>query len=159
MASGDIKPYIGCSDTSVPYNVVDIAGLNSLLRQVLENATAAIVVMVKSRASICATVDSPKRQKKKAAMTMFGITTPACDAARAVLEKNDCEVYVFHAAGSGGMAMEKLILDGVFDGVLDLTTTELADEAVGGILSAGSERLKRSSENRGTNIGLHQLRT
>ncbi|KAK6515096.1 hypothetical protein TWF506_007443 [Arthrobotrys conoides] len=142
MASGDIKPYIGCSDTTVLYSVVDIAGLNSLLKQVLENAAGAIVGMIESRALILETVDLNTRQRKKVAITMFGITTPACDAARAVLEKNNCEVFVFHATGSGGMAMEKLILDGTFDGVLDLTTTELADEAFGGVLSAGSERLK-----------------
>ncbi|KAF3286649.1 hypothetical protein TWF970_008497 [Orbilia oligospora] len=142
MASGDIKPYIGCSDISILYSVVDIAGLNSLLKQVLENAAGTVVGMVKSRALRPSLVDSNAEQKKKVAISMFGITTPACDAARAVLEKNSCEVYVFHATGSGGMAMEKLILDGTFDGVLDLTTTELADEAFGGVLSAGSERLK-----------------
>ncbi|KAK6500151.1 hypothetical protein TWF481_010505 [Arthrobotrys musiformis] len=146
MASGDIKPYIGCSDISVLYSVVDIAGLNGLLKTVLENAAAAIVGMVKPRASIPSAADSPARGEKKVAMTMFGITTPACNAARAVLESNGCEVYVFHATGSGGMAMEKLIMDGAFDGVLDLTTTELADEAFGGILSAGSDRLKAAAK-------------
>ncbi|KAK6355959.1 hypothetical protein TWF718_000335 [Orbilia javanica] len=147
MASGDIRPYIGCSDVSVIYSVVDIAGLNSLIKQALENSVGAIVGMVKSRALTGSKLPASNfalecRKKKKIAMTMFGVTTPACNAARAVLEKNDCEVYVFHATGSGGMAMEKLILEGAFDGVLDLTTTELADEAFGGILSAGSERLK-----------------
>ncbi|KAF3213349.1 hypothetical protein TWF106_000217 [Orbilia oligospora] len=146
MASGDIKPYIGCSDVSVLYSVVDISGLNSLLKQVLENAAGTVVGMVKSRALMPSIVDSNAEQKKKVAISMFGITTPACDAARAVLEKNNCEVYVFHATGSGGMAMEKLILDGTFDGVLDLTTTELADEAFGGVLSAGSERLKGAAK-------------
>ncbi|KAF3905043.1 hypothetical protein AA313_de0205787 [Arthrobotrys entomopaga] len=149
MASGDIKPYIGCSDTTVMYSVVDIAGLNSLLKTVLQNAASAIVGMVSSKAA-AVTVNIGNKNldsreipnKKKVAMTMFGITTPACDIARKFLEENDCEVYVFHATGSGGMAMEKLILEGSFDGVLDLTTTELADEAFGGVLSAGSERLK-----------------
>ncbi|KAF3941818.1 hypothetical protein ABW19_dt0207915 [Dactylella cylindrospora] len=143
MASGDIKPYVGCSDISVMYSVVDIAGLNTLLEGVLQNAAGAIVGMVTSKAlSSPAPEAKSARGKKKVAMTMFGITTPACEAARKVLEGNDCEVYVFHATGSGGMAMEKLILERAFDGVLDLTTTELADEAFGGVLSAGSERLK-----------------
>ncbi|KAK6530956.1 hypothetical protein TWF281_007786 [Arthrobotrys megalospora] len=146
MASGDIKPYIGCSDIAVLYSVVDIAGLNTLLKGVLQNAAGAIVGMVKSRASVCAMTKLITSQKKKVALTMFGITTPACEVARAILEENDCEVYVFHATGSGGMAMERLILDGAFDGVLDLTTTELADEAFGGVLSAGSERLKAGAK-------------
>ncbi|KAK6337342.1 hypothetical protein TWF730_002745 [Orbilia blumenaviensis] len=141
MASGDIKPYVGCSDTSVLYSVVDIAGLNSILKQVLQNAAGAIVGMVRAQNSL-RIADSSSTKNKKVAITMFGITTPACNAAREFLERSGCEVYVFHATGSGGMAMEKLILEGTFEGVLDLTTTELADEAFGGILSAGSERLK-----------------
>ncbi|KAK6544866.1 hypothetical protein TWF694_001546 [Orbilia ellipsospora] len=145
MASGDIKPYIGCSDTTVMYSVVDIAGLNNLLKTVLQNAASAIVGMVSSKVAAIEVENENQGEtptKKKIAMTMFGITTPACDTARKYLEENGCEVYVFHATGSGGMAMEKLILEGAFDGVLDLTTTELADEAFGGVLSAGSERLK-----------------
>ncbi|EPS37989.1 hypothetical protein H072_8321 [Dactylellina haptotyla CBS 200.50] len=141
MASGDIKPYIGCSDITVMYSVVDIAGLNSLLKSVLENAASAIFGMIALNSKVGPPKADNNSNKKKVAITMFGITTPACDAARKFLEENDCEVYVFHATGSGGLAMEKLILDGTFDGVLDLTTTELADEAFGGVLSAGSGRL------------------
>ncbi|EWC45494.1 hypothetical protein DRE_00893 [Drechslerella stenobrocha 248] len=144
MASGDVKPYIGCTDICVMYSVVDIAGLNTLLKGVLQNAAAAIVGMVLFK-GLTAAIKEPL-PRKKVAMTMFGITTPACNAARSVLEQNDCEVYVFHATGSGGMAMEKLILDNKFDGVIDLTTTELADEAFGGVLSAGSERLKGAAK-------------
>src|SRR6185436_12198489 len=75
------------------------------------------------------------------AATMFGVTTPCVERARAVLESAGYEVLVFHATGNGGQAMESLIREGMFAGVLDLTTTELADEYVGGFLSAGPERL------------------
>ncbi|KAF3920812.1 hypothetical protein ABW20_dc0109189 [Dactylellina cionopaga] len=142
MASGDIRPYVGSSDTCVIYSVVDIAGLNTLLKRTLQNAAGAILGMVASKSYSEDTPEPQTPSKMKVAMTMFGITTPACDTARKLLEDNGCEVYVFHATGSGGMAMEKLILEGEFDGVFDLTTTELADEAFGGVLSAGSERLK-----------------
>src|SRR5690606_2397321 len=76
------------------------------------------------------------------AATMFGVTTPCVDRAREALERSGCEVLVFHATGVGGEAMEGLVRDGTVAGVLDLTTTELADELVGGVLSAGPDRLE-----------------
>jgi uncharacterized protein (UPF0261 family) len=117
LASGQTRPYVGGSDIALFHSVADIAGLNRLTRVVLANAAHALVAM-------------------------FGVTTPCVDRARRKLEAAGCEVLVFHATGVGGRAMEGLIRDGLVDAVLDLTTTELADELVGGILSAGPDRLE-----------------
>jgi uncharacterized protein (UPF0261 family) len=136
LASGDTKPYIGTSDICMMYSVADIAGLNAVSRRILSNAAAAICGMVVRRK-----IDLPGERPTIAA-TMFGVTTPCVTAARWCLEEKGYEVVVFHATGSGGQAMEQLIQDGAFKGVLDITTTELADEFVGGVLSAGPHRLE-----------------
>jgi len=138
LASGDTRPYIGTSDICMMYSVVDIAGLNSVSRPILSNAAAAICGMI-SRPKIHISCEKPV-----IAATMFGVTTPCVTAARRSLEEKGYEVVVFHATGSGGRAMEQLIEDGAFQGVLDLTTTELADEIVGGVLTAGPHRLEAS---------------
>jgi uncharacterized protein (UPF0261 family) len=134
MASGNTAPYVDVKDITMMYSVVDIAGLNPLSRRVLANAAGAIVGMVTQ--DVPATKDRPL-----IAATMFGVTTPCVTAARARLEAEGYEVLVFHATGSGGRAMEGLIDDGWFTGVLDVTTTEWADEVVGGVLTAGPDRL------------------
>jgi len=136
LASGNVKPYIGTKDICMMYSVVDIAGLNALSRKFLSNAAAAICGMVTRRE-----IDRSDERPAIAA-TMFGVTTPCVTAARRRLEERGYEVLVFHATGSGGQAMEQLIQDGAFQGVLDITTTELADELVGGVLSAGPHRLE-----------------
>jgi uncharacterized protein (UPF0261 family) len=118
--------------------VLDIAGLNRLTRVALSNAAHALVGMVRGSNA----EEKTKRSQRVVAATMFGVTTPCVDRAREVLEAQGIEVLVFHATGSGGQSMEALIQDGLIDAVLDLTTTELADELVGGILSAGPDRLK-----------------
>ena len=135
MASGDISPYVGCSDITMMPSVVDVAGLNSISCAVLSNAAAAIAGMARTRPPAPAAVAKPT-----VAVTMFGVTTPCCDAVREALSSK-FEVLTFHATGAGGRAMEKLISSGMLSGVLDLTTTEIADEVVGGVLSAGAERL------------------
>jgi uncharacterized protein (UPF0261 family) len=114
---------------------VDIAGLNSISRRILANAAAAIAGMVRQERV------EAKVQKPLVAATMFGVTTQCVTKARALLEAEEFEVLVFHATGTGGLAMESLIADGAVSAVLDITTTELADELVGGILSAGRDRL------------------
>lgn len=139
MAAGDTRPYIGTKDIMFLYPVVDLAGLNQVSRAVLLNAAAAMVGMVK--------VDSRVRPahseaKPLLAATMFGVTTPCVDRARQYLEALGYEVLVFHATGVGGRTLEGLVRDGLIRGVLDVTTTELADELVGGILSAGPDRLE-----------------
>jgi uncharacterized protein (UPF0261 family) len=135
VAAGDTKPYVGTRDICMMPSVLDIAGLNRVSRRILGNAAGAICGMV-------AAAQLPHDQKPSIAATMFGVTTPCVTAARRVLEARGYEVLVFHATGTGGRAMEQLIEDGAFLAVLDLTTTELADELVGGVMSAGPHRLK-----------------
>ena len=136
LASGDIKPYVGTTDICMMPSVLDIAGLNHVSRRIIGNAAAAICGMVQSEPS------SVLDQKPAIAATMFGVTTPCVTAARHTLEERGYEVLVFHATGAGGQAMEQLIEDGAFRAVLDMTTTELADELVGGVMSAGPHRLE-----------------
>ena len=135
MASGNTAPYVDVKDLTMMYSVVDIAGLNPLSRRILANAAGAIVGMVTQEQHPSST-DRPLL-----AATMFGVTTPCVTAARERLEASGYDVLVFHATGSGGRAMEALIDDGWFAGVLDVTTTEWADEVVGGVLTAGPDRL------------------
>jgi uncharacterized protein (UPF0261 family) len=135
VASGDISSYMGTSDITMMYSVVDIAGINSISGRILANAAGAIAGMV-TQPSL-ESLDS----KPVVSATMFGVTTPAVDAARQRLEDLGYEVLVFHATGAGGRSMEALIKAGMISGVLDLTTTELADELVGGVFSAGPDRL------------------
>ena len=135
LASGDTSPYVDTKDITMMYSVVDIAGVNSLSRQILTNAAGAIAGMI--NADVPAADDKPL-----IAATMFGVTTPCVTKAREILEEAGYEVLVFHATGTGGRAMEDLVKAGFIVGVLDVTTTELADELVGGVLSAGPERLE-----------------
>jgi len=136
LASGTVRQFVGDKDIFMLNAVVDILGLNRVSRQVLSQAARAMAGLVRHPAPSTDPGDRPL-----VAATMFGVTTPCVERAREVLEEAGYEVLVFHATGNGGQAMESLIDDGVIAGVLDLTTTELADEAVGGFLSAGSERL------------------
>ena len=141
LASGDTSPYVQSKDICMMYSVVDIAGINRLSRQILANAAGAIVGMVSAEAPAAAAADKPL-----IAATMFGVTTPCVTKAREILEDAGYEVLVFHATGTGGQAMEALVKGGFLAGVLDVTTTELADELVGGILSAGPDRLEAAGE-------------
>lgn len=143
LASGQMRSYVRDKDILVLNSVVDIAGINRVSRMVLNQAAAAIAGMV--RFAVPAAV-SEASDKPLVAATMFGVTTPCVQHARRILEAAGYEVLVFHATGNGGEAMESLIRDGVISGVLDLTTTELADELVGGILSAGPTRLTAAGE-------------
>jgi uncharacterized protein (UPF0261 family) len=139
MASGDVSPYVGSGDVTLMYSVVDVAGINQISRAVLGNAAAAIVAMATARRARAAGPSPDNRPLIGA--SMFGVTTPAVNAARARLEELGYEVLTFHATGSGGRALETLARSGFLAGVLDLTTTELADDLVGGVLSAGPDRL------------------
>ena len=155
MASGNTAPYVDVKDITMMYSVVDIAGLNPLSRRILANAAGAIVGMVSSGSDSQLTANQSltqdptslesdpelTRDRPLIAATMFGVTTPCVTVARERLEAAGFEVLVFHATGSGGRAMEGLIDDGWFAGVLDVTTTEWADEVVGGVLTAGPDRL------------------
>ena len=137
VASGDTRPYVGAVDIAMLYSVVDIAGMNRISSRILRNAAAAMAGMVHAPAPASNTVD----ERPLIAATMFGVTTLAVNHAREVLENLGYEVVVFHATGAGGQSMEALVASGYFAGVFDLTTTELVDELVGGILSAGPDRL------------------
>jgi uncharacterized protein (UPF0261 family) len=135
MASGDTAPYVDVKDITMMYSVVDIAGLNPLSRRILANAAGAIAGMVEEKPPVTT------RDRPLIAATMFGVTTPCVTAVRERLEREGYEVLVFHATGSGGRAMEGLIDDGYFAGIVDITTTEWCDEVVGGVLTAGPDRL------------------
>lgn len=138
VASGDTRPYVGTKDIAMMYSVVDIAGINRLSGQILANAASAIAGMVTGT-----TPELPERPLLAA--SMFGNTTACVDRARQTLEGAGYEVLVFHATGAGGQTMESLIADGFVEGVLDVTTTELADELCGGVFSAGSHRLEAAA--------------
>ena len=139
LASGQTRPYVGSKDILMMNAVVDISGLNRISRTILGNAARARAWMVLNRRAI--PIETSGEDRPLIAATMFGVTTPCIERARQVLEQAGYEVVVFHATGVGGEAMESLIADGMFAGVLDITTTELADELVGGTLSAGPDRL------------------
>jgi uncharacterized protein (UPF0261 family) len=135
LASGNVRPYVGDKDILMLNSVVDIAGLNRISRPILGAAAAAMAGMIQHP------LPSSPADRPLVAATMFGVTTPCVLHAREILEEAGYEVIVFHATGNGGAAMESLIRDEVLAGVLDITTTELADELLGGVLSAGPERL------------------
>lgn len=136
LASGQVRHYVGDKDVFMLNSVVDISGVNRISRLVLGQAARAMAGMVRFPQPPAAGADKPL-----VAASMFGVTTPCVERARELLEAAGYEVLVFHATGNGGKAMESLIADGLLAGVLDITTTELADELVGGMLSAGPERL------------------
>jgi uncharacterized protein (UPF0261 family) len=140
MASGDTRPYVGAVDITLMYSVVDIAGLNPISERILGNAAAAAAGMAKSPGP------QAEAEKPLVGATMFGVTTPAVTEARKRLEELGYEVLVFHATGTGGQSMEALMRSGFITASLDITTTELADELVGGVLSAGPERLDAAGE-------------
>ncbi len=136
VAAGDTRDYIGAGDVTLMASVTDVAGINSISARILANAAAAMAGMV----------DAPpvelSEQRPLIGATMFGVTTPCVTTAREALEQRGYEVLVFHATGTGGMAMEGLIDSGFIAGVLDITTTELCDRLVGGVFPAGPERLE-----------------
>ncbi len=135
LASGQVRPYVGDKDILMLNSVVDIAGLNRISRVILAEAAAALAGMVLQQ------TEPVHDDKPLIAATMFGVTTPCVQRARQILEQAGYEVLIFHATGNGGQAMESLIDEGLISGVLDITTTELADELFGGQLSAGPDRL------------------
>lgn len=144
MASGQVRPYVADKDLCMINSVVDIAGINRVSRIVLSQAADAMSGMVNGRKQVFA--EASPTEKPLVVASMFGVTTPCVQVARGVLEQAGYEVLIFHATGTGGQAMESLIREGLIAGVLDITTTELADELVGGVLTAGPGRLTAASE-------------
>ncbi|MET3982941.1 Tm-1-like ATP-binding domain-containing protein [Streptomyces sp. PvR034] len=144
MASGDVAPYVGSSDITMMYSVVDIAGINSVSAPVLANAAEAVAAMAKAYARTSHEARATRLGeggRPLIAASMAGVTTPGVDAARERLTELGYEVLVFHTSGAGGRTLETLAGQGLFAGVLDLTLSELADDLCGGILTAGPDRL------------------
>jgi uncharacterized protein (UPF0261 family) len=136
VASGDTRPYMGATDVTMTYSVVDISGINQISARILANAAGAIAGMVRS--------SMPPLPEAKPLVTasMFGVTTPCVTRARERLEELGYEVLVFHQTGTGGESMEELMKGGFITASLDVTATELADELVGGVLPAHPHRLE-----------------
>jgi uncharacterized protein (UPF0261 family)/ABC-type branched-subunit amino acid transport system ATPase component len=136
VASGDVKPYVGPADICMMYSVTDVSGINRISEKVLANAAHALAGMIAFHKKNTSQVET----KPALGLTMFGLTTTCVQAVTKQLEERyDC--LVFHATGTGGQAMEKLADSGLLAGVLDITTTEITDEIVGGVLSAGPTRM------------------
>ncbi|CEL07310.1 hypothetical protein ASPCAL10471 [Aspergillus calidoustus] len=147
IASGDTGPVVGECDITLMYSVVDVAGTNRLLKEVLGNAAGAMFGMAsayETRLVASRAGDAPADEKKtRVGVTMFGVTTPCVDRVRKHLEENyGVEVYVFHATGHGGKAMERLVSEGRLDAILDITTTEICDLIAGGNMACGPSRLE-----------------
>jgi uncharacterized protein (UPF0261 family) len=134
-ASGDTSVYIGTRDIAMFPSVVDVAGVNRISRPIFTRAAGAICGMVESEP------EASNEEKPILAASMFGNTTECVDRCREALTENGYEVLVFHATGTGGKTMESLVDDGLVEAVIDITTTEWADEICGGVFSAGPDRL------------------
>lgn len=137
MASGQTQGYVGVSDLVLVPSLVDVAGLNRVLRPILRRAAAGLAGMVRSAAET-----APEQDLPVVGMTMFGVTTPCVTGVRSRLETAGWEAMVFHATGTGGTIMESLVSSGTISGVIDVTTTEIADEVVGGIMPGGAHRME-----------------
>jgi len=148
VASGDTRSYVGVKDIMMMYSVVDIAGINRLSRRILRNAAYALTGMIQHMELEQEEADD----KVTLGITMFGVTTPCATRVREILESQGYDLLVFHATGAGGLAMEELIKAGYIKGVADITTTELADDLVGGIFSAGPHRMEAAGE-----VGIPQV--
>lgn len=140
LASKDLSEQVGAKDILLMPSIVDVAALNSIIKPIIHQAVAAIVAM-------CGVVLPEKAvASKRIAISMFGNTSVCVDHCTQLLEAKGYEVMTFHANGLGGKAMESLVLEGCFAGVLDITTTELADELCGGVCSAGPDRLEAAGK-------------
>jgi uncharacterized protein (UPF0261 family)/ABC-type branched-subunit amino acid transport system ATPase component len=137
VASGDVRPYVGPSDICMMYSVTDVSGINRISERVLANAAHALAGMLAHAPAL--TQKSEESRKPAIGLSMFGVTTTCVQTVTKLLEDQyDC--LVFHATGTGGQSMEKLVDSNLLNGVIDVTTTEVCDEIVGGVLSAGPER-------------------
>jgi uncharacterized protein (UPF0261 family) len=148
MASGDVKPYVGPSDICMMYSVTDVSGINRISERVLANAAHALAGMI----AYAKPDTDPVSLKPAIGLTMFGLTTPCVQALTPLLEE-DYDCIVFHATGTGGQSMEKLVESKLLSAVIDVTTTEIADEIVGGVLTAGPERMDAIARTRVPYVG------
>ncbi|SFJ32816.1 Tm-1-like ATP-binding domain-containing protein [Thermoflavimicrobium dichotomicum] len=139
VASGDTQPYVGTSDIVMFPSILDVSGVNQISAQIYANAVGAIVGMAE-------TAVPQVESKPLIAASMFGNTTKLVNRCKEIIERDHYEVLVFHATGTGGQMMESLIAKGYISGVLEVTTTELADELAGGVMSAGPSRLEAAGK-------------
>lgn len=146
LASGDTQPYVGTKDICMIHSVVDFSGVNAISQPILRNAAAAVCAMARAAQSRGQGRDAAAGQGRLVAASMFGVTTPCVNKCRDVLRGSGLQLIPFHATGIGGRTMEALIGEGFFSAVLDITTTEWADEVVGGTLSAGPTRLEAAAK-------------
>jgi uncharacterized protein (UPF0261 family) len=144
MAAGDVSPYVGCSDLCLMYSVTDIAGINSISRKIFTNAALALAGMLREPNGKTGEVSG----RPVVGLTMLGVTTPGVRRVAGRLETAGFEVVTFHAVGAGGRAMERLIADGTLAGIVDFTPSELTDELLGGIFSAGPDRCRTAAQMR-----------
>jgi len=135
IASGDLRPFLRTKDIAVFPSVTDVFGLNYVFTRILENAVNALIGMVKANRPVC------KGEKKVIGATAFGVVTPGLMIMKRLLEEKGLEMILFHATGTGGTVMEEMAGSGYFDGVMDWTTHEVADEVGGGIFAPGKGRL------------------
>ena len=146
MASGNVAGYVGASDLTMVYSITDVAGLNRISRRVLGNAAHALAGMMLH------TLPQPDRERPALGLTMFGVTTPCVQQVVGLLDARfDC--LVFHATGTGGQSMEKLLEDGYICGVLDITTTEVCDHLFGGMLACTEDRFGAVARSRAPYVG------
>ncbi len=134
VASGDTSAYVGIKDVVMVPSIVDVAGINRISARIYANAVGAVVGMAE-------TAEPEIEEKPLVAMSMFGNTTPIAERCRLTMEAQGYEVLVFHSTGTGGQTLEDLVAGGYVTGVLEITTTELADELAGGVMAAGPNRL------------------
>ena len=146
LATKDLSIHVGIKDITLMPSVVDVAGLNSISKVIMRQGAGAIVGMMHVSWSI------DERQSKSIAISVFGNTTLCVDKCSELLRDQEYEVMAFHSVGVGGRTMEGLTMDGCIDAILDITTTELADELCGGICSAGPDRLTAAAK-----IGIPQV--
>ncbi|MCX7012018.1 MAG: Tm-1-like ATP-binding domain-containing protein [Candidatus Sumerlaeota bacterium] len=138
VASCDVSAYVGVKDIVMIPSIVDVSGINRISREVFSRAAGAICGMAEAQVP-------PGKDKPLVAASMFGNTTPTVEAAKKILEDHGYEVLVFHCTGAGGKTLESLVEAGLVAGVLDITTTEWADELVGGVFTAGPTRLEAAA--------------
>jgi len=146
VASGNVAPYVGASDITMMHSVTDVAGINRISRRVLGNAAHALAGMMANA------VPEAADDKPAIGLTMFGVTTPCVNQ---VVERlrGEYDCLVFHATGTGGRSMEKLVDGGMISGVIDATTTEVCDLLMGGVMSAGEDRLGAIARSRVPYVG------
>ncbi len=139
VASGEVGHYVGPSDIMMMYSVADVQGINPITERVLSNAAHALAGMITSMPDAAARDAKWKSAKPAVGLTMFGVTTPCIQAIQKRLEA-DYDCMIFHATGTGGRSMEKLVDSGLINAMLDITTTEVADMLVGGVFAADADR-------------------